>query len=443
MKLKEIKLDTLKKLQSSYEEMGKLINQIKLPIYGQALSTFSENLGNVEVDDAHITGIITVGHTEAKCTDPNADQTSANPQSVSWLTDAGAMAYEDLVEKAKLGTTIIDGGYIKTDLLTADNIITGTLTGRTVRTAISGKRVEMQTIGDYANSLTVYNSGGNLGLSIYDSSIFGGWSNSIIDFDVIYGLKVGFPFPTADAGYIIFKRNSSQSSGACSPEISGYPTLKITGLSTPSADYDAATKKYVDDNINSYTDADARGAIGNLVGSDGTLDKSLDCDGYDITDLDDITCRNSSLTLYLSGGTTYYLTHNAQNYTTHYAVGLGNLADTVPESTGIWDLGTSANRWHTIYLTTNPDVSSSKELKKNIENIEYGLSDILKLNPVKFEFKDEKEKDKKRIGLIAEDVQKVIPEISDGKSYKPVSLIPILINAVKELNNRLEAIEKK
>ena len=52
----------------------------------------------------------------------------------------GDMAYEDLVESAKLGTTILSGGYIKTDLLDVDNIIaTGSIlvSGDPV-TAISG-----------------------------------------------------------------------------------------------------------------------------------------------------------------------------------------------------------------------------------------------------------------------------------------------------------------
>lgn len=110
-----------------------------------AYITASAQIASAVIGDAHITGTLTVSHTDAKCTDPNADQTSANPQSVSWLTDAGAMAYEDLVEKAKLGTTIITGGYLRTDLLStayayitntaqianaiiADAHITGTLT---------------------------------------------------------------------------------------------------------------------------------------------------------------------------------------------------------------------------------------------------------------------------------------------------------------------------
>ena len=89
--------------------------------------TLTAQIKNAIIQDAHITGVISVGHTAAKCTDPNADQTSANPQAVSWLTDAGAMAYEDLVESAKLGTTVISGGYILASLLTATNIVAGTM----------------------------------------------------------------------------------------------------------------------------------------------------------------------------------------------------------------------------------------------------------------------------------------------------------------------------
>lgn len=90
---------------------------------------------NIAVQNIHIAETLVVGNTEAKCTDPNADQTFANPQSVDWLTDAGAMAKEDLVELAKLGSTIIQGGYLQTILIDAEYITAGIMTGRTVQTA--------------------------------------------------------------------------------------------------------------------------------------------------------------------------------------------------------------------------------------------------------------------------------------------------------------------
>jgi len=74
---------------------------------------------------------------------------------------AGDLAYQDLVGAALLDNTVIVGGYIKTSLLTADNITTGTLTGITItgnliRTSASGLRVEMTSTD--TNKISFYNS---------------------------------------------------------------------------------------------------------------------------------------------------------------------------------------------------------------------------------------------------------------------------------------------
>ncbi|MDD4095926.1 MAG: dockerin type I domain-containing protein, partial [Oscillospiraceae bacterium] len=45
----------------------------------------------------------------------------------AWIDALGIMAYEDAVEVSKLGTTVIDGGYIKTGLVDASRIDTGVL----------------------------------------------------------------------------------------------------------------------------------------------------------------------------------------------------------------------------------------------------------------------------------------------------------------------------
>jgi len=150
--------------------------------------TSSAQIKNAIITDAKITGTITVGKTDAKCTDPNADQTSANSQNVAWLTDAGDMAYEDLVEASKLGTTIISGGYIKTTLLTATNIVTGTLTGRTVQTAASGARIVLDSTNFFqcfdashlrvkldTTSLKFYNYAGNVSGSIIGAAATNDW----------------------------------------------------------------------------------------------------------------------------------------------------------------------------------------------------------------------------------------------------------------------------
>lgn len=60
----------------------------------------------------------------------NTAQTSANTANTNLSTlssSLGALAYEDQVTLAKLDSTIIDGGYIKTSLIDANAIITGSL----------------------------------------------------------------------------------------------------------------------------------------------------------------------------------------------------------------------------------------------------------------------------------------------------------------------------
>ena len=148
--------------------------------YGRVAST-SITAGKIVLNGgAGVSGALPVGNTDAKCTDPNADQTSANAQPSTWLSTN--------VEKAKLGTTIMTGGYMKTDMLntsvayisqaamianaiidnahinnlSADKINAGTLTGRTIRTASSGGRVEMVAIGGYSDYITFYGTTGIL-----------------------------------------------------------------------------------------------------------------------------------------------------------------------------------------------------------------------------------------------------------------------------------------
>jgi hypothetical protein len=94
-------------------------------------------------------------------------------------------------------------------------------------------------------------------------------------------------------------------------------------------------------------------------------------------------------------------------------------------------------------FTTN----SSKRLKKNIKKLKNGISLIKNLNPVSYTKK--KEKNKKEIGLIAEEVNEFLPEIvkkdvnnnPEGIDYSRLTVV--LVNAVKELSLEIEALKKK
>jgi hypothetical protein len=123
--------------------------------YVGEIITNSAQIKNALIGDAHISGKLTVGVTDA-------DVTADNPQNLAWITDAGALAYEDMVDLALLDETIIVGGLIKTSLLTANNIVTGTLNASLVTvTNLTGSSITSLNIS--SKTLTA------------DTGTIGGW----------------------------------------------------------------------------------------------------------------------------------------------------------------------------------------------------------------------------------------------------------------------------
>ena len=95
---------------------------------------------------------------------------------------------------------------------------------------------------------------------------------------------------------------------------------------------------------------------------------------------------------------------------------------------------------------TNVNSTSDANLKENVETI-VGSIDILKdINGVKFVWKD---LGTPSVGVIAQDVEKVLPELvsqrSDNgtKSVNYNGLVGVLIEAVKELSARVESLENQ
>lgn len=90
---------------------------------------------------------------------------------------------------------------------------------------------------------------------------------------------------------------------------------------------------------------------------------------------------------------------------------------------------------------TNFNSLSDQNLKKNVVYIDNAIDTIQKLNGVSFDWVDT---DKKSYGLIAQELEKVLPELVEGSEKKTVNysgLIAFLINAVKDLNNRVVKLE--
>ena len=84
--------------------------------------------------------------------------------------------------------------------------------------------------------------------------------------------------------------------------------------------------------------------------------------------------------------------------------------------------------------------TSDKNLKKNINTIENALDVTNKLRGVNFNWKSN---DKPAMGLIAQEVEEIIPELvhtnDDGlKTLHYTAIIGLLVEAIKELTDRLD-----
>ena len=96
--------------------------------------------------------------------------------------------------------------------------------------------------------------------------------------------------------------------------------------------------------------------------------------------------------------------------------------------------------------------SSDVKLKDNIEVIEDSLDKISEIRGVKFDWNEESpdwaQERGHDVGVIAQEVQKVLPEIVTertngylGVDYKRI--IPLLIESIKELKQEVEDLKKK
>lgn len=104
--------------------------------------------------------------------------------------------------------------------------------------------------------------------------------------------------------------------------------------------------------------------------------------------------------------------------------------------------------------------SSDKRLKQDIKPLEKSLDIINQLNPVSFKWNDKaveldmfKNTDEIQFGLIAQETEKIIPDIvhsqyqdKEGITYKSIDyikLIPFLIEAIQDIENQISKLETK
>jgi hypothetical protein len=156
---------------------------------------------------------------------------------------------------------------------------------------------------------------------------------------------------------------------------------------------------------------------------------------------------NPSLQAYsLSNNSAFMSFHKAG----HYAVNFGLDSDNVLRIGG-WSA--SANRWQldmsgNMTAAGNVTAYSDIRLKDNIEPIENALDKVTQLNGVTFTRKDHDDKTRRHAGVIAQEVEKVLPEVvsEDNEGIKNVAygnMVGLLIEAIKEQNKAIYDLKKE
>ena len=163
-----------------------------------------------------------------------------------------------------------------------------------------------------------------------------------------------------------------------------------------------------------------------------------------------VSINNSAAVAMVTGGTGvnggYWNVLNHSN-TLMVSIGTGGAGDgtiNVNDSTGSWTINLSGQSG--IVTCSAVQQTSSRKVKENIKPIE-DSSKILELDAVAFDFKDGRGKDKR--GFIAEDVEKVLPNLvtpeSEGNpaTLDYIQMIPYLQDIIKKQEARIKALEDK
>lgn len=124
----------------------------------------------------------------------------------------------------------------------------------------------------------------------------------------------------------------------------------------------------------------------------------------------------------------------------------------IPETDNTFDLGTSARRWDDVWATNGVIQTSDARDKENITELESGLETLMQLRPVRYQWKEGPDRSF-QIGLLAQEVQDVIPGVVRSKNFiqhedgtvteEPTerlgmnysALIPVLIKATQDLHS--------
>ena len=140
-------------------------------------------------------------------------------------------------------------------------------------------------------------------------------------------------------------------------------------------------------------------------------------------------------------GTNITITDDTSTAATHYLTYVAGTSGDRPTKVSSSKL--TFNPSSGLLTSTDYNSSSDKRLKKTIKQIDGALEKVNKLKGVSFEWK---ESGTQALGLIAQDVEKVIPELvtTDDNGFKGIrynNIIAVLVEAIKEQQDQIKVLQ--
>jgi len=277
--------------------------------------------------------------------------------------------------------------------------------------------------GSHSTAIGGYNTA-----SGYNSVAVGGYNTASGYYSIAvggYNTASGY-HSMADGGYNTASGYHSMTTGGYNTA-SGYHSMAIGGYNTASGYRSMAIGGY---NTAKGEHSTAIGHYNTAIGSSstaiGTLNTTLG--SYSVamgrynndTSIDSLNWKANDLILTIGDGIS---TTNRSNCLT------------IQKNGNLWIQGS---------LTQNSD----RNLKENLTPLTNSLENLQTLNGFTYNWKNRRQMgDRTEIGLIAQDIEKVYPElITEVEGYKAVNyigLIPVLVEALKEQQAHIQTLENK
>jgi len=198
-----------------------------------------------------------------------------------------------------------------------------------------------------------------------------------------------------------------------------------------------------------YVDADNYGYMeGRAGGGQGYLRISRYVGGTD-TRLVDFAANMNVYSAIYTFGDTYNYVSNGGNLTYHHDVSLNTSTYYSGGSTIKAQIdGDTGSAVFVGDVTTNGSFSDER-LKENIKPLEKGLETIEQIKTYTFNYKERPQDT--HPGVIAQEIEELVPEVvydieMEAGTYKAVryqQLVPLLINAIKDLSEKVNVLENK